>query len=301
MCRSMSFLLAGNWDLATIFLLSAFAKINRVYKIEGVPEGTYDKIWIYQAHSFIGLFNGIHQPLDPYNNPWPAGSGASKYAGKPVCGGHFRGCVFLLAHDREYAANELGCPHWQANECCLWCPADRNRFNVRSVGPHAPWKAHLYPPGPADRLVSNHLVWTIPGVTRFSHPGDLMHGGDQGVVPQMHASTMKHMVRVDGPYVGPTEEVRVQKLWVGVLQKYHDIGITKRLQTFNVVMIDGTDTYPCLKAKAAEARHLIKPILKLLTDNACDDNVSKHLVRAYGHLDNAYTTVMTAGLVPTTE
>ena len=151
MCHSMSFLLAGNWDAATIFLLSVFAKVNKVYQIEGIPEGTYDKIWIYQVHSFIGLFNGIHQPLDPYNDPWPAGSGASKYAGKPVCGGHFRGCVYLLAQDREYSANELGCPHWQSNECCLWCPADRNRFNVRSVGPHAPWKAHLYPPGPADR------------------------------------------------------------------------------------------------------------------------------------------------------
>ena len=94
MCGSMPFLLAPNWDAATIFLLSLFAKVNRVYKSVVGTDDTYEKIWLYTTHSLIGLINGIHQPKDPYGNDWPAGSGAAAYAGQPVCGGTFpRHCV----------------------------------------------------------------------------------------------------------------------------------------------------------------------------------------------------------------
>ena len=86
MCGSMSFLLAPNWDAATIFLLSLFAKVNRVYKAGAGTPDTYEKIWLYRTHSLIGLANGIHQPKDPYGNAWPAGSGAAAYAGQHVCG-----------------------------------------------------------------------------------------------------------------------------------------------------------------------------------------------------------------------
>ena len=108
MCGSMSFLLAQHWEPATIFLLSIFAKINRVYRSVIGQEDTYERIWKCKVHSLIGLFNGVHPPKDPDGNFWPEGSGAAKYAGQPVCGGHFRSCVHLLAHDREFGANELG-------------------------------------------------------------------------------------------------------------------------------------------------------------------------------------------------
>ena len=76
MVGSMSFLLAPGWSKATIFMLDLFAKVNRVYKSgTDVPEGTYDIIWKYKAHSLIGLHNGVHQPLYPYGRPWAEGSG----------------------------------------------------------------------------------------------------------------------------------------------------------------------------------------------------------------------------------
>ena len=191
MCGSMSFLLAQHWDTATIFLLSIFAKVNRVYRsVIGTPD-TFEIIWKYKLHYLIGLFSGVHPAKDPYGNFWPEGSGAAKYAGQKICGGHFRSCVHLLAHDRDYGANELGQEHWNAARCCLWCLADRGRFNVREVGPNARWKQLLYTPGPHDRKVSTHDIWNIPGVTRFSHPGDLMHAGDGGVLGHLHGSACK--------------------------------------------------------------------------------------------------------------
>ena len=72
---------------------------------------THTEAWRDFAHSFTSLLEGVHKPLDANGEAWPEGSGAAKYAGKPACDGHIGACVFVLAHDREHAANELGCPN----------------------------------------------------------------------------------------------------------------------------------------------------------------------------------------------
>ena len=84
---------------------------------------------------------------------------------------------------------------------------------MREVGARARFKGVLYQPGVTDRLVSHHAVWTVLGVTRFTHMGDFMHGGDLGTNLQLHGSTLDHITRAGGPYNGPNREARVRACW----------------------------------------------------------------------------------------
>ena len=232
-------------------------------------------------HSLIGLLYGKHQEKDPYGRPWPEGNGAAKYAGQPVCDGNFGGTVWVLAHDREYSANELGCPSWKAASCCTWCPGNRSNYNVREVGPTARFKTVLYQPGDCDRRVSRHAAWDIPGVTRFTHMGDFMHGGDIGTSLHLHGSTLDHVTREDSPYAGRSRAERTRACWSDLLTSYTATGVVKRLQTITPEMIDGQSGYPCLSAKAAESRHLMRPMLHLLERKLSDSDFDRHIIEAY--------------------
>ena len=153
-------------------------------------------------------------------------------------GGLLRFVIWILAHDREYSANELGCPNWGAFSCCTWCLANRGCYNVREVGPAAHFEAVLYRPGDCDRRVSDHPVWDLPGVTRFTHMGDFMHGGDIGTHLHLHGSSLAHITRRGGPYRGSTRAIRVRAFFSDLLRSYAATEVAKRLQTITPELID---------------------------------------------------------------
>ena len=96
---------------------------------------------------------------------------------------------------------------------------------MREIGPRARFKTVLYQPGDCDRRVPHHAVWDIPGVTRFSHMGDFMHGGDLGTSLQLHGSTLDHLTRDGGPYEGSAMEVRVRACTSDLLKSYAETGV----------------------------------------------------------------------------
>ena len=53
-----------------------------------------------------------------------------------------------------------------------------------------------------------------------------------------------------------------------------------------------------MKTKAAEARRLIKPLIHLLERKGGAGEIDKHLLAAYKHTNNMYSTVMEMPMVP---
>ena len=107
------FLLASGWSWKSIFYLSGVCKLNRSYAVvHGDGNDTMDTVWAYIKHGFNSLFEGVHPNVDPWNQPWPAGSYQAHIAGKHICDGNFFGVVWVLTHDLEYHANELKAPHF---------------------------------------------------------------------------------------------------------------------------------------------------------------------------------------------
>ena len=287
MVWSMSFLLAPGWSKAITFLMGTFCKVNRVQPVPGVQNrDTYEECWKEFAHSLEGLVEGVHKAVDANGNAYPRGSGAAKYAGQQVCHGFFKACVFCFAYDREYAANETGAPNWAAEYCCQWCCANRSNWNFRDVRPNAAWKARMHVPGPNDRPVSNRRVWTIPGVNRFTHMGDMMHGGDGGANLHLHGSTADYLTRPGGPYPQASRAARVKSFFDDVIISYGLCNEKKKLHTITAEMIDGASDYPYLTIKSNESRHLVKPMLDLLQRKCNPPNLKeRHLINAYEQLN----------------
>ena len=170
--------------------------------------------------------------------------------------------------DVEWASNELGAAHFNGISCCNWCPADRDRFNVRDCSRAARWKPFVYVHG-HTRIVCTYPNWQPGlGTSRFSHFGDWMHSGDGGVLLLLllHASVFKDLLSTGEPFCDGAATGTRPKLWEELQVGYTDVDERKRLYNPTLEMIGGIEsgTYPKLKAKCNESKCLVKPILSML-------------------------------------
>ena len=92
-----------------------------------------------------------------------------------------------------------------------------------------------------------------------------MHIVDLGVSAHFIGSVL-HTLLYDGPLAGTLAE-KEAILWQRLRQLYHEIGTPTRLTNFSRALwceVDSPHTsYPCMKTKASENRHLLKPIWRL--------------------------------------
>ena len=64
--------------------------------------------WRRLVHLFNAAFEGVHPLTDENRLPWQRGSCADLNKGTQFLGGRYKFVVWLLTHDLEYGANELG-------------------------------------------------------------------------------------------------------------------------------------------------------------------------------------------------
>ena len=262
---SFGFLLAPGWSWRSSFLMACFCAINKtIASVHGVGNGTWVVIWKYIAHAFQALLKGTHPLKDPYGNDWPVGSRSRELAGRVLCGGRWIGIVWCLAHDQEYGSNELGEAHFNATEPCKHCRCNRTDLSCRDCRPNASWKATCYDPA-ASPPMSNHGIYTIPGVGRFSHTGDLMHQFLLGPLLTLHGSTIACMCTTWGAFTGGNRESRVQAFWAALSVSYDNTYVKKRMQCITAKTIGKKwAEFPTLKSKASECKHLVVAMLDML-------------------------------------
>ena len=261
---------------------------------------THDTLWKYCVHGFQALFDGVHSPLDPDGDEWPHGLPAHKKAGTPIANGELRSICWGLAQDMDQASNEYGWAHFNANvDTCGWRPANRTWCNIRDVSPNAPWKPLCYVAGPAARPVSRHRIWGVPGVLRFSFFGDLMHGGDLGPLLHLHASTIEELTHRGGACFDKNNASGLQNFVKALISAYSATGVQKKIQSITAEMVrqDG-GTYPVVSIKAAESRHLLKPMIEILErpNIRSGSDHDEHRLACYKHLDKLYDIIVEGGL-----
>ena len=246
---------------------------------------------------------GVHPLLDPDGNPFRDGTFAASVAGQPICEGRFRGCIWAMPMDAEWACNELGTEHFNGVSCCPWCPADRDRFNVRDCSKAACWKPFVYVPGHA-RIVSAHPIWQRGlGTSRFTYIGDWMHSGDGGVLLLLHASVFKDLLSPGEPFGDGSAAGNRGKLWEALQQGYIDADERKRLYNLPLEMIGGLEsgTYPKLKAKCNESKCLVKPMLLMLIKFDDGSDRAAHRIQCYQRLHRMNVIMAEGGLFLTEE
>ena len=180
-----SFLLSEmeTWD--TCLLIFAFPD-HCAAKATIHGDSTWDCAWRYIAQSFNALFQGKKPPLNPFNHEWQQAV-MNAEADQDIAQGKYFGVVWALNPDLDLAANDWGLPHFNTPTPCWLCKANRSDTNLRDYSSNAAWRATVIGTAIGRRTrVSNHPVWSIIGVSRFSYTGDWMHMYDLG--PDQHVS-----------------------------------------------------------------------------------------------------------------
>ena len=121
-----------------------------------------------------------------------------------------------------------------------------------------------------------HVSSELKGFTRFHAPGDLMHTGDLGVVCWLFGAVFWELI-YDGPLAG-TIGHRLDQLFALIQSVYDELATTSRLGQLKRSMFERAGQFPCLSAKAAEARHLV-PVMAIILerlDSGSDRDGHRH-------------------------
>ena len=187
---------------------------------------TMDFIWGAVARDLHALFHGSKD-------------------GVPIFDGDLFGVVWIVCGDLEFLSNELKMPHFNSNNPCWLCDANRSNRNCRAVGPSAPWRATVRTDATAP---SDHAIWRIPGLHRHHCPGDAMHVSDcRGCASHMVGSALWQLV-LEGP--GPLRgslDHRVSVVWSMIKDLYAELRVENRLGHLTRDMLClGPQSWACL-------------------------------------------------------
>ena len=289
-------LLVDSFENAILPVFS-LPKSTRVPKDSGV-EDAGKTLWRYTTHFFQALFAGKHPGLDPDGQPWGTDAQAC-LAGKPICQGRLIFVCWIITGDLEFLGNELQMPHFNSGKPCWLCGACRQEGSpdmITDLSTNAHWKATLWQPGEGGfSPCSEHPIMSIPGVSRFSVPGDLMHTGDLGVLGYFLGSILAELL-VDGPFTGP-QAAQLKVIWRLVQDKYQELGVTNRLTNLTKEMFLRQGDFPVLKAKAAESRALLFVLESVCEDLDDGSDRDQHRLRALRSLAEMYRIFMAGPLV----
>ena len=299
MLLCVAFMLMGDLSRESVFPVSLFCKFNRARgSVHGVGNDAWDRIWKYAVHGLNALFDGYHPLKDPWDNEWSVGSRQWELAGEPIANGLFFGVMWVATWDQDYGSNELGLDHYNGNKICCWCPANRSNYNFRDVSKNAPYKKLHYKPGPADVRVSVHEIWGIRGLTRFHYSGDEMHASALGVLLDLHGSAIADAVDSDIGFIhGGTYAQRVDIVWADIHRRCREQNVAKTMSVITATMLGKQGKFPCLRAKAAESKSLVTPMLSFLLEKAPNTMHWKHVKGCYRNIAIFYEVIVGAGHV----
>ena len=127
-----------------------------------------------------------------------------------------------------------------------------------------------------------------------------MHGGELGPLLHMHGSTIDELISVGGPMYGGNAAASLQHFVSALPGAYAEAGVEKRVQSISKEMVRAdAATYPELKVKASESRHLLKAMLVILRRPAVYNGTEHddHRIECYKHVDALYDIIVAGGII----
>ena len=193
--------LSSGGPLESQLLYGALVKSAACPETEQGP-GTIPELYRALRWSFAACLNGRHPSRDWNDNAWAPGSSRAKLANHLLHPEGFFLGVFHLLGDLEEMANNYGLSHWASNEPCFWCEANTGDKPWTDFSPQAAWRASVREPQQVNPPPSDHQVWTIPGLCRWSVGWDVLHGLDLGPTLHVLGNVLEDLVKVTG--IAPT-------------------------------------------------------------------------------------------------
>lgn len=288
-------LLCKNFEFGTFYLWSLPKLIAAKGRHHGVD--THRELWKHCVHLFNGLFFGLHPLTDPDGNSWQGGIEVER-AGSRVAAGDFFFVVWCLAGDLPYLAEEYGLNHFNSNDFCWMCDANRTDVPFTDVSDGAQWRDRQMPWDIGRALrPSDHPIWDLAGVSRWHAPGDLMHTGCLGVLLWLLGGVLYELI-YDGPFGGRLEDRR-RALWDCICTKYDQLRVaaSSRIPDIELDRFRQTHAFAELRAKAAHARHLLPVLCEVCRDLSTGSRRDLHRLAALDNINSIYNAVQHHDLV----
>jgi hypothetical protein len=224
---------------------------------------TFLVFWRMLRWSLKALYDGTWPHTDAEGNP-VRGADAAK-AGKPLADGHF-GVLWVVRGDFEWAWERLEICNYRALKQgpCAFCPCNSGTMPWTDFSADAIWKQHVYT---AEHWHANHPdiidIFTLPGASVLCYYGDMMHTKHLGTDSWFFGSVLwmlTYMILPDSAADNLHVVFDFIEAWYKAHPKARTVFTVMRLSMFTVPDAPSS-TYPGLKGRAAEIRHLGPPLL----------------------------------------
>ena len=239
---------------------------------------TYDEIFTIIAWSLACLWTGEFPTMDWRGVPYVRGQPEYLMRGEKLAGG-FCACLWVMRGDLEYLCQRLGLRGFRTLQPCFYCLADccddsvhgkpwshfsPKANSLQSIWTNAEWKDHY-----RDGM---NVLFNLPGVGILTVFVDFMHTKHIGTDAYFYGSVLAYMVF---HMMDDTPERNMDVLWAKIkslFEKKNPKSYFQRI-TLNMFVRDGT--FPSLKGRASEVKHLGPALLETFHE-MCDVNNDRH-------------------------
>ena len=191
-----------------------------------------------------------------------------KLANEKLCPDDYCAAVLGLCADLDELCNEYKLAHYNSNEPCFCCPANVTDLPWTDFSEEGAAVLLAYTPAPTGTRVeppSPHAVWEY-GLTHHSALWDVMHGCDLGPCLHVCGNILFDLTR--NPNLGDSVDTRMDWVVNHIDVFYGQLGIENRIDSLRLSVFCNPDapdaSFPILKCKANEARHLLPCLLEIL-------------------------------------
>ena len=253
MALSFGSILNAGPSLDSSMLLFAFPKDCTI------AATTWEHVWAHIAPSWVQLQAGLSEQ------------------GTPIAG-KYRFVIWHIMGDHEWYSNYLLLPHWATAHSCWECHLTGPQQMETLAEPLDQTSQRTVAEELNCRL-SEHSLFTIPGVSHFNICQDAMHvlfcGG---VFGHAMGNALKHWCYHSNCMGRKSLKDKVSLIWNKMQHHYKILGVENKLPLLKATMFINTDRphqeKPFLKVKAGECKSLVHVFAQLAVDFHTGDEIS---------------------------
>ena len=262
---------------------------------------TMSILWTVLMWDMLQCSRGVFAPVDEHGARWVMGHARRRLSGR-LAGNYFIGW-YEVSGDMDYLSNFLRLPHFNSNNPCAWCTANRSDNPWTNFQATAPWMASTttleqWLAAPADHPIWRHA--TSLGLTVFSVCLDILHVVDLGVAKHLLGNTFWMLVHDIG--LAGDVDARVGLVFVALREAYEELEVptAERAPFFKIRSLFETGSanptdFPQFNGKAAHCRHCVPALLRaarrLGERSDCSTLPFQHCLVALQYLSRFYEIV----------
>ena len=258
-CYSWSSLLSSGSTMFTNWIVFC---VYKSMAVNSLGRDTYGAFWRRLTWSLRALWAGTWPDRDDEGNMFPAGSIDRLRAGQPLAGGYYA-VVWTIRSDLEALASSFQLNHPTSGSPCCLCRADStNATPWTDFRRGGPWESTLWTNAAWGAVhLDCHPIFRLPGVGILAVYPDLMHVKHLGTDSYFYGSVLFFLICV---HMAGTREENLVVVWSRVRTQYANNNTPHRFGSMLLSMfVPKAGKFPKLKGKAAEIRHLARPLMEV--------------------------------------